>query len=543
MKLSNKKIFIIVLFMIVALSGLVVLQTILLNTALKAEEDTFRRNVILALNNVVNDLISFEARSAILQISIDDSTFNGGKRIIKRTVNLEEDIKDTLYYFHGTSNRTKDVHDSLFQSFEDSIEKCYDQDNKIILDSNINKYQIAMIIDDTLISSTTHKGVNFIQDSLIFGSSLDSKDSARIMVIEAALNQMNLMEQIPIEKRIDTHTLDSAISESFNMININLDYSFAVTNRMIDSMLLEVRNPNLEVLSKSPYKTILFPDDFLIASNYLILDFPNKQFFIYSKLLSLILPTLFLLVIIISIFIYSIKLLLRQRKTSIRLTDFINNMTHEFKTPISTIQLASEAIAKDEVLSDKEKMRTYNKMILSENRRMKNHVDKILQIATLEEGDYILSHESLDMHKLIDDVVESFSILLKQHNGIINLNLKAERIEIDGDRVHILNIMYNLLDNALKYSVDNPQITISTINKDSHIEISVRDNGMGIHPDDVKFVFDKYYRVGSGDVHDIKGFGLGLSYVKMMVEAHDGSVRLLSALNKGTEVIITLPLK
>ena len=181
-------------------------------------------------------------------------------------------------------------------------------------------------------------------------------------------------------------------------------------------------------------------------------------------------------------------------------------------------------------------------MILSENMRMKNHVDKILQIATLEEGDYLLSLEEIDIHAMINEVVESFSMLLTQQKCQVELNLQAEKTKIYADKIHLLNILSNLFDNALKYSKINPRIIVSTFVKGTTVEISLKDNGIGIYPDDLKNVFDKYFRVGKGDIHDIKGFGLGLSYVKKMVEAHKGSVRILSTIDKGTEVIISLPL-
>ncbi len=525
--------------MSVALSGLIVLQAILLKTALKTEEESFRQNVILALNNVVEDLIDNEARNAIMQISINDTTIDGNRGIIKKIGRFNTDVKDSIFFFHSDSIQEVD---SMAFSYEFTIDQYVDDVDEVILGTKKENVNFALLIDDSLKIKASQNSFGFIGDSILFQDNFENKDSARVMIIQAALSQMELMEHIPIESRLDTLALDSAIFESLNRVNVDLNYSFAVTNRTIDSMIMQAHNPDLEVLSVSPYKAVLFPNDFIISNNYLILDFPNKQFFIYSKLLTLILPTLFFLLIIISIFIYAIKLILRQRKVSVRLTNFINNMTHEFKTPISTIQLASEAISKYESSENNEKLLSYNKMILSENKRMKNHVDKILQMATLEEGDYLLSLEKFNIHSLIDEVVDLFSMLLKQKKCEISMNLKATKFNVYGDRVHLLNIISNLIDNALKYSNDNPKLIVTTNSKNSHIEISIKDDGIGIHPDDLKFIFDKYYRVGKGDVHDIKGFGLGLSYVKMMVEAHKGSVRLVSALDKGTEVIISLPL-
>jgi len=218
-------------------------------------------------------------------------------------------------------------------------------------------------------------------------------------------------------------------------------------------------------------------------------------------------------------------------------------MTHEFKTPISTISLAAEAILRRDVISDNEKVTQYSKMILDENKRMRRQAEKILQMAALEESDLSLKAIDVNLHDVINEAVDGISLAVKKRGGTISCTLNAEKDIVRGDRVHLSGIVHNLLDNANKYSPEKPEISIFTSNADGGIYIRVVDNGVGINEEDLKMVFSKYYRVSSGNIHDVKGFGLGLSYVKLMVEAHGGSITMKSKYGEGTRVEVFLPLE
>ena len=224
------------------------------------------------------------------------------------------------------------------------------------------------------------------------------------------------------------------------------------------------------------------------------------------------------------------------------MVDFINNMTHEFKTPISTVALASEAIVRPDVISDNEKVTKFSKMILEENARMRRQTDKILQMATLEEGDFELNPIEVDIHKLINGVLNNITLQIENRGGSINHSLEANNYILRADKDHLSNIIFNLLDNAIKYSPDNPIINVQTKNIGDTLCLTIDDKGRGISPENLKMVFKKYYRVSTGDIHDVKGFGLGLSYVKLMVEAHGGSISIKSRYERGTSVEIILPL-
>lgn len=546
MKLSNKKVLTIVLLIIVALSGLVILQTILLKTALKTEEETFRSNAILALNKTVQRISRGEAREVLMKFNIDSTADSHG-------YNEEEQIvtggkADTLFYLFQSEPTT--VNDSLALWYGLNLDLMHSNfPAKSDSDSKKIKRIYSLINNDTVWGEdevqyrqndiTISLSAEF--DSTHHFSQIYQSDSSRIFLIEAALGELNIREDKPILERIDTTALDSMLNLSLDESKIDIDYSYGITDQWRDSLIFVKGNNQDNSLRHSSYRARLFPYDMPGRASYLVVHFPNKQFYIYTKLGSLIIPTALFMLIIIGCFIYTIQTIVNQRKTAHKLNDFINNMTHELKTPISTIKLAVEAIARDDVLDEKEKVIRFNNMIDVENRRMKSHVDKILQIATLEEGDYIIKHEPVNMNLILTDAVDSFGLHLNNNNGTITKQLRADNSIISGDQVHLKNIIYNLIDNALKYSSDRPEIGVISENNNEQLVVRIKDSGIGIHADDLKKVFQKYYRATEGDVHDVKGFGLGLSYVKMMTEAHGGTVEMISSLGKGTEVILTFP--
>jgi two-component system phosphate regulon sensor histidine kinase PhoR len=217
-------------------------------------------------------------------------------------------------------------------------------------------------------------------------------------------------------------------------------------------------------------------------------------------------------------------------------------MTHELKTPVSTIALALEVIKDKEVNKSPEKTERYLNIITEENQRLGTQIEKVLQIAKLEKGDLNLNFEPIDINEVLDQVVKNQSVALEQFGVKLNLDLKAEETIVSADSVHLTNIFFNLVDNAIKYAKEQPEISIATSNSDSEMFISISDKGIGIPKDQLSKIFDKFYRVPKGDLHDVKGYGLGLSYVKNMVELHKGKIVVNSKINEGTEFLVTLPL-
>jgi two-component system, OmpR family, phosphate regulon sensor histidine kinase PhoR len=249
-----------------------------------------------------------------------------------------------------------------------------------------------------------------------------------------------------------------------------------------------------------------------------------------------------LLAILVFGFIFNIYSFLRQKRISEMKSDFVNNITHEFKTPIATVSLASEMLLKPAVLASEEKARKYASIIYDENNRLKNQVEHILQLAVLERGKYTLKIEPVDMHDLIRKVAENIRLLVREKNGDIRIQLDAIHHQVFADHLHLENVITNLLDNASKYSPGSPDIRISTFNRNDFLVVAVEDSGIGISSKNQKYIFRKMYRVHTGNLHNVKGSGLGLYYVKTLVEAHNGSVSLHSEPGKGSRFEFTLPL-
>lgn len=343
-----------------------------------------------------------------------------------------------------------------------------------------------------------------------------------------------------IYERLGHVMLDTLLKKEFaeNGINIPFEYSVKDNGNVIFASLgqQELKANQLN------YKIKLFPNDTFQQEQFLQVYFPEKQNYILRNLWSIFGSTFLLIAFVGGIFYYSVNSLLTQKKLSNIKNDFINNMTHELKTPVSTIALALEVIKDKEVNKSPEKTERYLNIITEENQRLGTQIEKVLQIAKLEKGDLNLNFEPIDINEVLDQVVKNQSVALEQFGVKLNLDLKAEETIVSADSVHLTNIFFNLVDNAIKYAKEQPEISIATSNSDSEMFISISDKGIGIPKDQLSKIFDKFYRVPKGDLHDVKGYGLGLSYVKNMVELHKGKIVVNSKINEGTEFLVTLPL-
>ncbi len=339
----------------------------------------------------------------------------------------------------------------------------------------------------------------------------------------------------------DTILLDSLMHYSLcSMMKVNEDYVYGIIDPEAHK-LITCSNINYQKELLSTYHTYPFSSRHRAHSKLLGVYFINQNAYIVNRMiLLLIVSSLFLLVVIVS-FAYTILSLLRQKKLSEMKTDFVNNMTHEFKTPIATISLASEMLSKSSVQESKEKLMKYANIIYEENTRLKNQVEQVLQISVLDKGDYTLNKKEIDIHDIIGDAVDTFQLIVSQRKGKIITNLKAEPHHIYADPMHIYHVIINLLDNAVKYSFNFPIITISTKSFSNGVILFIEDKGIGISPENQKYVFKKLYRVPTGNIHNAKGFGLGLYYVKTMVDAHGGKIKLKSEIKKGTTFEIFFP--
>jgi len=340
---------------------------------------------------------------------------------------------------------------------------------------------------------------------------------------------------------INAERLDSLLKEEFDNLSIELTYKYGVFRKADSKFLMgdyENYEPELLQSHHTTSLTCLMKEECILLGIY----FPDEDNYLIGQLLWwLILSAIFLLIVIIG-FSYVIMNLFRQKKLSEMKTDFMNNMTHEFKTPIATISLASEMLLKPNVYESAEKTSKYANIIYDENSRLKNQVEQVLQIAVLDRGSFKLTKTKIGLHDLLMEVAENFEILVKQREGTLSLDLKASPDTIDADPIHLTNIINNLLENANKYSPETPELYIRTWNAHKGIVVSIEDKGIGISHENQKHIFKKFFRVHTGNIHDVKGFGLGLYYVNIIVEAHDGTITLHSELKKGSRFEIFLPI-
>ncbi len=340
---------------------------------------------------------------------------------------------------------------------------------------------------------------------------------------------------------INIPKLDSIMKTEFcDRMKVNKDYVYGIIDYE-NNQLITCSNKLYENELINTYHTFPIPCFTNNENKLLGIYFPNQRAYILNRMIFLlIISTMFLLVVIVS-FVLTVLILLRQKKLSEMKSDFVNNMTHEFKTPISTISLASEMLTKLSVLESKEKILQYANIIFDENARLKAQVEQVLQISVLDKKRFKLLKKEIDVHEIINAVVENFQLVVQQKNAVINLDLKAKPSIIFADAVHFYNILSNLIDNATKYSSETPIITISTKSINNGIIIIIEDNGIGISAENFKHIYKKLYRVPTGNIHNVKGFGLGLYYVKTMVEAHGGNIKLKSELKKGSTFEIYFP--
>ena len=333
------------------------------------------------------------------------------------------------------------------------------------------------------------------------------------------------------------------IKEALVAQNINANFEFALYNAYTTEFVV-LPNPSMtEKLLKSELIFSLKPSDRFLAPHYLMLYFPSERLILLQRNSFITTLIIVFVCMIMLIFIFMLYTLYRQKRIADIKNDFINNMTHEFKTPLSTITLACEALSDDLMSSNKSNRDAYVSIVADENERLKLMVNNILQLAQLKKGQLNMQFESCNMHELILHTCDSFSLLIKSYRGELREYLYAEHYTLMVDKMHIQNVIINLVENGIKYSKEEPKIAIRTENDKKNLLISISDNGIGMTKKSMKYIFNDFYRVSTGNIHNQKGQGLGLVYVKKIVHLHGGSISVTSEVDKGTTFCIALPLK
>jgi len=352
-----------------------------------------------------------------------------------------------------------------------------------------------------------------------------------------------LFKERPIEQRVAPKYIDSLLARELKDKNINLKYVFGIGSNQKKNKYVYASSPILKnpEIQSATFFTPLFPNDLKNSNQLLQVYFPGQQEFIWQTMGFSFLGSALLLMIMIGCFYIAVNTILKQKKIAEVKNDFINNMTHEFKTPISTISLATQLIQEESAIAKNESILRYLGIIKEENIRLGNQVERVLQTAQMEKEEIILKKKEVDIHSLIQHVADNINPIIHTNQGTLLLNLDASPSLLLLDEVHISNVIHNLLDNAIKYSPNQLHVEIQTESQEGQFVIKIKDQGIGMEKSVFESVFEPFYRVPTGNIHNVKGFGLGLSYVKKIVDAHGGKVKVESTLGAGSTFIISLP--
>jgi two-component system phosphate regulon sensor histidine kinase PhoR len=524
----NKLFFrLLVMLMSLSLIGIILVQVYWFNTSFKNNDEQFKFHVKQVIGNVADKLQNREAYSFYDKYNhYKDST---GK-IPKRDDLLE------FYYVQKNPKTNKTIiysNSIISEDFKISsglFDKKFDTESF----KNFNSKRVTEVYNNNKLDNSG------LQQSLIPDVKIEK--SGNLDVLDNAQFEIffkDIASAMPLQERISKEVLRELIKKELEEYGVKTKFEFAIYSNGIAT---KVKSDDFNYDKEATYSIPIFTDNEGNEKYKLLVTFPHKKKFLLSELVSItILSIIFTLIIIIA-YTSALNQLIRQRQISEIKTDFINNMTHEFKTPIATINLALDAIRNPKIIDDKEKVFKYLEMIRDENKRMHAQVENVLRISKLEKKELNIIKESTDIEEIINDAIEHVNLILEDRNGSVNLHFGALRKTVLLNDVHFTNVIVNILENAIKYSPDVPEIDIYTENIKDMVLIKIKDNGVGMSKIAQKRIFEKFYREHTGDIHNVKGHGLGLAYVKRIVDDHNGQIYVESEKGKGSTFIIKLPL-
>lgn len=464
------------------------------------------------------------------------------------------------------SGKYKDILKEEFQELMSTDESISIRDTTIYEDGEPANYLIIQGRAYDSISGLTAeqrvlaRDVRHLRDLFSKPETLMDKDSMKMAiqldqrVIHEIFKKARFVNELMLEtfrtnvyeepsERLDIHFLDTVIKTELKGKRLPGEFSFMITDAYNTPIEFKQRPDNytMKLDTAGSHKALLFPGNSLDEDLYLHMKFNKQGSFVLKEMGSALLVNFILVLIIVVALVIMFKTILTQKKLSEIKNNFISNMTHEFKTPISTISLACQAVADGDVVkSDPESTKTFMKMIEDENKRLEVLVERILQSAVIDRGELKIKEELLDLNGMLTEIVNNAKFRVSNVGGEINLELPNEAIAVAGDKVHITNVLSNLVDNAIKYSDGKPEVSISLMSSDNEIKIAVTDKGIGIKKEHIHKIFDNLYRIPTGNVHNVKGFGLGLSYVKAIVELHGWNIHVKSKFGEGSTFTIII---
>lgn len=506
----------------IALIGIIAVQIYWIKSTVEVKEEQFSTSVKYALAKVSENIQKREFTDDVTRFA----------PILDSLTKLEErGVKDFFYQQIDTSRN------EIFTYRQRVLENSYRTQISPLEDDSFD-FKTILSEQETEVKSLEFKSKDFAElspeERIVKVGKLDKYDK---LVLEEYFDAINA--RVPITDRISNNEVRLNLDNELRIRNINTPFEYAVFS---EDLITRVKSDNFEMTNGGSYEVPLFIDNEGFSDYKLFVSFPDKKGYILSTITNnLLLAALFILAIIF-VFASSLYQLLKQKKISEIKTDFINNMTHEFKTPIATINLAIDAINNPKIINDQDKVKRYAEMIREENKRMHAQVENVLRISKLEKNQLDITKSVLDIHDIIDDALKHVNLIVINKEGKINKAFKATRSEVLASKFHFTNVFINILDNAIKYSTNAPIIEVVTENVGNFILIRISDNGIGMNRNVQKKIFDKFYREQSGNIHDVKGHGLGLAYVKSITNLHQGAVFVESEKGKGSTFTVKLPL-
>jgi|TARA_A200000159_G_scaffold65698_1_gene60798 two-component system phosphate regulon sensor histidine kinase PhoR len=515
-------------FMIISILGIVGLQGYWIYSAWEDKEEEFSLAVQQSLQLAADEIQERELSDYIQAYEnlIDSLETPDNASFANVFLFLDEDKPNSLlsYYAYGILEEDYQITPYLDPKLGDTIDVVTD---------------VKQVKNTTIINENDV----FDRENNIATSIEKIKTIERMNVNNQRIRSIfkDYTSNTPIHKRLNSQELDFVLKRQFDSKNIITPYEFGIYD---DGLATKIKSNNyLEEQQGFKYSTPIFMDQNGLGRYELVVSFPEKDQYVFSSIIGIGGLTLFLTLFIVLVSSSALYQIIQQKKISEIKTDFINNMSHEFKTPIATITLALDAISNPKTKSIPEKVERYVSMIREENSRMLTQVENVLRISQLERSSNPIKMSKVDLHSIIYDAISHIELILNDKSGSLIKKFKATDVEVLGNKSHLTNITVNLLDNALKYCESTPKIVVETFNEYDNFVFKVSDNGLGMSSVVQKKIFDKFYRATSGNIHNVKGHGLGLAYVKKIVDIHKGEIKLESKENHGTTFEIKLPLE
>ncbi len=525
--------------MSLALVGLIMFQFYWVSVAISTNRDQFNQSTYGALENIIEQLEKHETVSEVRKVMDKVDVIKNNVEIAFDSLGnarWKEEQKIRFTKLYGSPAITEDGY--IYEVEEEAtISKTgIARKNKLPV---FSADKINLEVDKTLVQDLDT--FRWLQNS----TSVQIENLARKSDMVAFIIREIMLDnkKRDVKARISNELLDSLIAEAMVAKGIKTPYYYAVSRQDLgEKIQFTNAAAQLPEVLRSEFKMHLFPADIFRSPYMLHLYFPKKNIFLIKKIWLLLSTSIVFTLLIIFCFVFAVKVIFKQRQLSEITNDFISNMTHELKTPVATISLACEALL-DPDMRKLPSVQRYLYAIKDENTRLSNQIERVLQIARLDRKDFKLKPSLVDLNQIIRTAVKNIALQVDDRGGHITLSLQANRSIIEADEVHLTNIIHNLLDNANKYSPTKPEISISLSHMAQGVKIVVFDKGQGISKESLAKIFDKFYRVPTGNVHNVKGFGLGLSYVKTTVEAHHGKISVKSEQGKGSSFTVMLPYK